>query len=95
MISSDIEKVNSTLPSGFSTWKAVGKNMLVLEYVLTTISFGEAPATFLFIRTLLQFAEDAEARFRLAAKKLRADFYVDNLLSGAGTRQEMRVHPDV
>lgn len=58
------------------------------EYHLNTITFGFAPSSFLAIRCLHRLAEDEGHDFLLAAKILKRDLYVDNLITGASTITE-------
>ena len=62
----------------------------VREYTLNTVTFGVAPAPFLAIRCLHQLAEDEGGAYPLAARILKRDMYVDNMLTGAGSRSEAR-----
>ncbi|XP_062713178.1 uncharacterized protein LOC134290149 [Aedes albopictus] len=52
-------------------------------YQLLTVTYGTSCAPFLAIRVLQKLADDEEQRFPLAARALRRDFYVDNLLTGS------------
>ncbi|KAK2575370.1 hypothetical protein KPH14_008479 [Odynerus spinipes] len=54
------------------------------DFKLTTVTYGTAAAPYLALRTLQQLASDEESKFPLGAAALREDFYVDDLLSGAG-----------
>ncbi|XP_076549204.1 uncharacterized protein LOC143306713 [Osmia lignaria lignaria] len=60
----------------------------VNELSLDTVTYGTSCAPFLAIRTLHQLANDEGAQHPVAASVLKQDFYVDDLLTGAGTRQE-------
>ena len=60
------------------------------EYQLNTVTFGFASAPFLAIRCLHQLADDEGHKYPLAAKILKRDFYVDNLITGASTREGTR-----
>lgn len=53
-----------------------------------TVTFGLKPASYLAIQYLHQLADDEKDRFPLAAKVLRSDMYVDNMLTGANTQEE-------
>ncbi|XP_046753076.1 uncharacterized protein LOC124416195 [Diprion similis] len=57
-------------------------------YELNTVTFGLSSAPYLAIRTLHQLAEDEKNLFPRAAKVLKEDFYVDEVLTGAATRKE-------
>ncbi|XP_049294153.1 uncharacterized protein LOC125769462 [Anopheles funestus] len=58
----------------------------VLE--LTTVTYGTACAPFLATRCLLQLSYDEAMRFPRAAKIIREDCYVDDILSGANNVSE-------
>lgn len=57
------------------------------EYMLTAVSFGEALAAFLVVKTILQLAKDGGQRFSVAAERLWKDFFVVNLLSESRRRR--------
>ena len=63
-------------------WIRDGK-LMTLQ--INTVTFGLACAPFLAIRSLHQLADDEGDKYPLAAKLLKKDFYVDNLLTGAET----------
>ncbi|KAK9707726.1 putative peptidase (DUF1758) [Popillia japonica] len=52
-------------------------------YQLNTVTYGQAAAPFLAIRSLVQTAIDNEDRNPVACDVIKNDFYVDDLLSGA------------
>ncbi|XP_057333711.1 uncharacterized protein LOC130672924 [Microplitis mediator] len=56
-----------------------------LMYVLDTVTYGTASASYLAIRSLQQLAEDEGGPYPLASIALKRDFYVDDLLTGAST----------
>ena len=60
----------------------------VKEFSLDTVTYGTACVSFLAIRALHQLAEDEKAQHPIAATVLKKYFYVDDLLTGANTRQE-------
>ena len=62
----------------------------IAEYRLKTVTYGTASAPFSAIRTLVQLAADEGNDVPLAAAALRHDFYVDDLISGAGSEDEAR-----
>ncbi|XP_008214147.2 uncharacterized protein LOC103317564 [Nasonia vitripennis] len=62
----------------------------IREFVLNTVTFGVAAAPFLAIRCLHQLADDEQERFPLAAKILKRDMYVDNMLTGTNSVEEAR-----
>ncbi|XP_031338175.1 uncharacterized protein LOC116167075 [Photinus pyralis] len=52
-------------------------------YRLTTVPFGLSSSPFQAIRTLHQLADDEQENYPVAAKLLKTDAYVDDILSGA------------
>lgn len=60
----------------------------VQEYQLNTVTYGTGPATFLSTRILHQLATDEGGAYPKAAKMLREDFYVDDMLAGAHSIEE-------
>ncbi|XP_033311148.1 uncharacterized protein LOC117211419, partial [Bombus bifarius] len=67
-------------------WRA--DNGEIETYRLNTVTFGLSAAPYLAIRCLKQLAEDEGPRFPRAAQILRRDFYVDDALTGADTKDE-------
>ncbi|XP_043064098.1 uncharacterized protein LOC122320088 [Drosophila ficusphila] len=63
-------------------------NQQVKAYTLDTVTYGTKPAAFLAIRAMQQLSYDEEAEFPLAAKIVRRDFYVDDLISGGDSIEE-------
>lgn len=68
----------------------------ILDYQLLTVTYGMACAPFLALRVLQQLVSDEGQRFLLAARVLRNNIYVDDLLFGANdlafakrTREEL------
>lgn len=59
------------------------------EFVLTVVTYGMKSSGYNAVRALLQCALDNEAQFPLAAKIIRENFYMDDLLSGADTTEEL------
>ncbi|CAK9799871.1 hypothetical protein ANTQUA_LOCUS2267 [Anthophora quadrimaculata] len=57
----------------------------IQTYQLNTVTYGTACASYLATQTLLQLAEDEASSHPEASKILKADFYVDDLLTGADT----------
>ena len=55
------------------------------HFVLRTVTYGTASASFLATRCLIQIGKDHEASFPDAASAIINDFYVDDLLTGADT----------
>lgn len=60
----------------------------IKTYELTTVTYGTASAAFLATRVLKQLAEDEQESYPIASSILKRDFYVDDVLSGAGTIKE-------
>lgn len=60
----------------------------IQEFKLNTVTDGTAPATFLAIRILRQLATDEGSNYPVAQRVLINDFYVDDMLSGADTKEE-------
>ncbi|XP_048261980.1 uncharacterized protein LOC125385143 [Bombus terrestris] len=57
-------------------------------YQLNTVTFGLSAAPYLAIRCLKQLADDEGHRYPRAAMVLQRDFYVDDVLTGAETKNE-------
>ncbi|XP_017793555.1 PREDICTED: uncharacterized protein LOC108575302 [Habropoda laboriosa] len=60
----------------------------IQTYELNTVTFGLSAAPYLAIRCLKQLALDEGHRYPHAANILQRDFYVDDALTGATTKQE-------
>ncbi|GBO31912.1 hypothetical protein AVEN_258181-1, partial [Araneus ventricosus] len=60
----------------------------IREYRLVTVTYGTSCAPFLSTRTLRQLALDEVKDYPLASKATLCNFYVDDLLGGAGSREE-------
>ncbi|XP_036142153.1 uncharacterized protein LOC118645383 [Monomorium pharaonis] len=60
----------------------------IREYRLNTVTYGLACVPFLAIRTLRQLADDEETRFPRGAAVLRRDCYVDDIVTGAHSKQD-------
>ncbi|XP_077292805.1 uncharacterized protein LOC143915858 [Arctopsyche grandis] len=58
-------------------------------YQLNTVTYGTACASFLATRCLRALADEHRAEFPEASTVLSRDFYVDDLLSGASSVQEL------
>ncbi|KAJ8955221.1 hypothetical protein NQ318_000247 [Aromia moschata] len=52
-------------------------------WVLTTVTYGTASASFLATRTLLQLVSDEGSKFPLASQAIRNNSYVDDIITGA------------
>lgn len=57
----------------------------IKTYKLTTVTYGTASASYLAIKTTQQLADDEGHKYPNAARIIKQDFYVDDLLSGADT----------
>ncbi|XP_043469426.1 uncharacterized protein LOC122503070 [Leptopilina heterotoma] len=57
-------------------------------FALNRVTFGTACAPFLAIRTLAQLASDESESYPEAARVLKNDFYVDDMLSGSQTFED-------
>ncbi|XP_062534213.1 uncharacterized protein LOC134203357 [Armigeres subalbatus] len=54
----------------------------VAVYELNTVTYGTKPAPYLATRTLQQLAADEADRFPLAARAIREDVYMDDVITG-------------
>jgi len=55
---------------------------------LDTVTYGANPASFLAVRAMHQLAADEHTVFPLGAEVIRRDFYVNDLISGAKSKEE-------
>lgn len=60
-------------------------------YQLKTITYGHASAPHSAIRTLIQCANDNEKQFPLGARIVHECFYVDDLITGADSRNQIQI----
>lgn len=60
----------------------------VKVYELQTVTYGLAPSSFLATRVLKQLALDSGSKYKLATNAVLEDFYMDDFLSGADTKEE-------
>ncbi|XP_058840931.1 uncharacterized protein LOC131696405 [Topomyia yanbarensis] len=60
-------------------------------FQLTTITYGTASAPYLATKCLQTLAEDGQQTHPIAAKVVRQDFYVDDMLSGVDEPEEGRM----
>lgn len=58
-------------------------------FELNTVTFGTASAPFLAIRCLQQIADENAKKFPIAASIIKRDFYVDDLLTGGDTVEDV------
>ncbi|XP_066596496.1 uncharacterized protein [Prorops nasuta] len=61
----------------------------IRTFELKTVTFGVSSSSFLAIRTLKQLAEDEGDKYPIGARVLKENLYVDDLLAGANTLQEI------
>lgn len=54
-----------------------------------TVTYGTASASFIAIGCLHQLAVDASLQYSLGSQKIFRDCYVDDLLTGADTKEEV------
>ncbi|XP_072375492.1 uncharacterized protein [Diabrotica undecimpunctata] len=59
-------------------------------YKLKTLTYGTAPAAFLAIRSLQQLAHENQLNLPLASQVILKDFYVDDLLTGGSSIEEVK-----
>ena len=59
-------------------------------FTLNTVTFGTAPASFLATRTLVHLANDEADSYPHASIALKEDFYMNDVVSGAKTREEAK-----
>nr|CAI5863527.1 unnamed protein product [Callosobruchus analis] len=60
------------------------------HYRLNTVTYGTAPASFLAVRSLHQAANDFEDIYPAATNIIKQDFYMDDLISGSDTVEEVK-----
>ncbi|XP_011859029.1 PREDICTED: uncharacterized protein LOC105556542 [Vollenhovia emeryi] len=58
-------------------------------YELVTLTYGTKPASYIAVKCVQQLAKDEGKRFPWAAKVVQEDFYMDDLLTGAMTVEEL------
>ncbi|XP_046400585.1 uncharacterized protein LOC124166915 [Ischnura elegans] len=68
-------------------WRETPTDLLKV-FKLTTVTYGVTSAPFLAIRTLHQLAEDEGAQFPQAARVLKSQTFVDDIIAGADNVQE-------
>jgi len=57
-------------------------------FKLDTVTYGTKPASFLAVQAMHQLSADEHTAFPLGAEVIRRDFYVDDLISGAKSKEE-------
>ncbi|GBM94658.1 hypothetical protein AVEN_185627-1 [Araneus ventricosus] len=70
-------------------WKN-GENDTVKTYKLNTVTYGTTSAPYLATRVLPQLVKDEGQCFPLAATVLDSDFYMDDVLTGGDSLEEVR-----
>nr|CAI5857749.1 unnamed protein product [Callosobruchus analis] len=66
------------------------RNSELKHYRLNTVTYGTAPASFLAVRSLHQAANDFEDIYPAATNIIKQDFYMDDLISGSDTVEEVK-----
>lgn len=69
-------------------------NNQVIEYELSTVTYGTACAPFVAIRTLHQLASDEKLNFPNASERVIKDMYVDDFISGCDTIEDAQILQD-
>ncbi|XP_053969189.1 uncharacterized protein LOC128870561 [Anastrepha ludens] len=59
-------------------------------FKLDTVTYGTRPASFLSIRSMHQLAIDEQTVYPIGSKILKCDFYVDDLITGGESIQEVK-----
>lgn len=60
----------------------------IKHFRLLTVTFGTASAPYLAIKTHKQLTDDEGEEYPVAARIIRENFYVDDLMSGCDTVEE-------
>lgn len=60
----------------------------IIEYELSTVTYGTACAPYLAIRTIHQLAHDEQQQFPNACQRTLKDMYVDDFISGGDSLEE-------
>ena len=58
-------------------------------YRLLTLTYGTKPASFIATRCLKELADQNQARYPVASEIIRRDFYMDDLLTGADSIEDL------
>lgn len=61
---------------------------------LNTLTFDVSSSSFLAIRTIQKLADDERDKYLIAARIIKTDLYVDDLLTGANTIEKARTLRD-
>ena len=94
-ITADIEKMYRQIkinPNQFNFQRILWRNNQsepIKEYILKTVTYGTSSAPYLAIKTLKTLAKDDQHLYPKAAKALKSDFYMDDLMSGGETLEEI------
>ncbi|XP_071579547.1 uncharacterized protein [Temnothorax nylanderi] len=70
-------------------WWRDRKTGKLIRCWLMTVTYGTGPATFLATRSLKQLAHDEQASFPVTVLVLLEDTYIDDVISGASTKEEV------
>jgi len=84
--------VRVSYPDGFLqciAWRESSTEELSV-FKLNTVTYGTKPAALLAIRAMHQLSYDEEESFPIGAKIVCRDFYVDDLISGGDSIEEVR-----
>ncbi|XP_011858179.1 PREDICTED: uncharacterized protein LOC105555747 [Vollenhovia emeryi] len=66
-----------------------GPDQPLKTYELLTLTYGTKPASYIAVKCVQQLAKEEGKEFPLAAKVLMEDLYMDDLLTGAETVEEL------
>ncbi|XP_055527359.1 uncharacterized protein LOC129719980 [Wyeomyia smithii] len=104
MVVSDVEKMfrqirvrSEDRPLQSILWRS-SPSEEVEVYELGTVTYGTKPAPFLATRVLQQLSVDEEGKYPLAARAVREDTYMDDVITGANdtnTAKELRIQLDM
>ncbi|XP_071582180.1 uncharacterized protein [Temnothorax nylanderi] len=81
VIIADMEKIESC---------GVDQTTPIIDLLLNTVTYGQAPAPYLAIRSTRQLAADERPAHPNAAAALEEETYVDDVLSGKDTKEKAR-----
>ncbi|CAG7828534.1 unnamed protein product, partial [Allacma fusca] len=70
-------------------WRQSPKNPLQ-DYQMSVLMFGEKPAPWLATRTVQELARLEKENFPLASQIMQQDLYVDDLISGSSSPEEVK-----
>ncbi|XP_062557632.1 uncharacterized protein LOC134222502 [Armigeres subalbatus] len=94
MLVADVEKMfrqilicQDDIPLQTILWRT-DEQSEIQWYELTTVTYGTKPAPYLATRTLQQLAEDEQLQFPMAARAVKKDVYMDDVLTGTNTEEE-------